>query len=84
LTPCSEKAFAPPGPPMAVLVAPFAGVNVAENLMFWAEIVFGLPALGNVPTAWLGNPFAIKERAVLLHAQLQVEVSEPDVLYVPW
>jgi hypothetical protein len=40
--------------------------------------------LGNVPTVWLGNPFAIKERAVLLHAQLQVEVSEPDVLYVPW
>ena len=69
---------------MAIFVAPFAGVNVTENLMLWVEIVFGLPVLGNVPTAWLGSPFAIKERIVLLHAQLQVEVSEPDVLYVPW
>ena len=53
---------------MAIFVATFAGVNVAENLIFWAVIVFGLPVLGNVLTVWLGNPFAIKERAVLLHA----------------
>ena len=57
-----------------------------RNVMFWAVIAFGLPALGKVPTAWLGKPFAVSERAGPLHVHAQVDVmaTPPQVpAYVP-
>ena len=79
-TPCNEKGLAPLGPSIRLFVVPKLGVRAAVKFTFWLEIA--LLALGNVPTAWLGKPFAINDRAVALQAQLHVDVRIPEVLYV--
>ena len=51
------------------------GVKVTEAEMFCKEMVLGLSALGNVPTAWSGRPLAESERSVLEHDQAAVAVA---------
>jgi hypothetical protein len=59
-----------------------AGVMGTEAEMFCKEMVLGLSALGNVPTAWSGRPLAESERSVLEHdhAAVAVAFTEAELL----
>jgi len=56
-----------------VLVAVGDKLSLADT--DWAVIVFGLLALGKVPTAWSGRPLALNTRAVLVHDHVAVLVA---------
>ena len=63
--------------PGETLAEALDGVSVIEAETVWALIVFGLPVLGKVPTAWLGRPLPVRLRRELEQVQFQVAVSVP-------
>jgi hypothetical protein len=65
----------PRGPPRWVTVDEATGAKRKEADTLCERMLFGLLALGKVPTAWSGSPLADKMRAVVLQLQLAVLVA---------
>ena len=58
-----------------VAVAVALGFKLRLALTACAAMVFGLPALGNVPTAWSGKPLADSARTVVEQDQFDMLIA---------